>query len=200
MNKQTQLTKIAKEIERCDICKVGKVGKSVPGEGDPDADIIFVGEAPGRQEAAAGRPFIGRSGQLLRSFIRGIGFKEEDVYITSPVKYLPDRGTPTSQDIAHGRIHLMKQFTVIQPKFVVLLGRVAAEGVLQRKVAVSVEHGEVIEESFGNPSAGSGQVAQDNKNPIKYFLTLHPAAALRFPNKFKPLLQEDFQKVKKILG
>jgi len=96
---------------------------------------------------------------------------------------LPDRGTPTSQDIAHGRIHLMQQFAIIQPKIVVLLGRVAAEGVLQKKVFVSKEHGAVI----------------DKKDGIKYFLTYHPAAALRFPNKFKPLLQEDFQKVKKIL-
>jgi uracil-DNA glycosylase family 4 len=183
MNKKRELVKIAREIEACKICKIGKGGMAVPGEGNPDADIAFIGEAPGRQEAASGRPFIGRSGQLLRSLIRGIGLKEEDVYITSPVKYLPDRGTPTSQDIAHGRIHLMKQFAVIQPKIVVLLGRVAAEGVLEKKVFVSKEHGEIIEE----------------KDSIQYFLTYHPAAALRFPNKFKPLLQEDFQKVNKLL-
>jgi uracil-DNA glycosylase family 4 len=184
MDKQKQLDKIAKEIENCEICKIGKGGKAVPGEGNPDADVVFIGEAPGRQEAVSGRPFIGRSGQLLRSLIRGIGFDDEkDVYITSPVKYLPDRGTPTSQDIAHGRLHLMKQFAIIQPEFVMLLGRVAAEGVLERKVAVVSEHGQVIEEKDG----------------IKYFLTYHPAAALRFPNKFKPALREDFQKLKKLL-
>ncbi len=180
MDKQKALDNIAKEIEDCEICKIGKNGKAVPGEGNPAADIAFIGEAPGKQEAVSGKPFIGRSGKLLRGLIREIGLKEEDVYITSPVKYLPDRGTPTSEDIAHGRIHLMKQFAVIQPKVVVLLGRVAAEGVLQKKVAVSKEHGEVIEE----------------KNDIKYFLTYHPAAALRFPNKFKQFLQEDFKKVK----
>jgi len=183
MDKQKELNKIVKEIENCEICKVGKNGKAVAGEGNPDADIVFIGEAPGKQEAATGRPFIGRSGQLLRSLIREIGLKEEDVYITSPVKYLPDRGTPTSEDIAHGRAHLMKQFAVIHPKVVVLLGRVAAEGVLQKKVFVSKEHGAVIEEKDG----------------IKYFLTLHPAAALRFPQKYKPLLQEDFQKIKKTI-
>ncbi|HWY78977.1 MAG TPA: uracil-DNA glycosylase, partial [Candidatus Sulfotelmatobacter sp.] len=161
MDKQKALEKIAKEIETCDTCKVGKSGKAVPGEGNVDADVIFIGEAPGRQEAATGRPFIGRSGQLLRSLIRGIGFDDErDVYITSPVKYLPDRGTPTSQDIAHGRIHLMKQFAVIQPKVVMLLGRVASEGVLQKKVAVASEHGRIVAEKDG----------------IKYFLTFHPAA------------------------
>ena len=184
MDKQKALDTIAKEIENCKICKLGKSGMAVPGEGNPDAKLIFIGEAPGRQEAATGRPFIGRSGQLLRSLIRGIGLDDvNDVYITSPVKYLPDRGTPTSQDIAHGRIHLMKQFAVIQPKVVMLLGRVAAEGVLEKKVAVVKDHGQVIEEKDG----------------IKYFLTNHPAAALRFPNKFKPLLQEDFKKLKKLL-
>ncbi len=185
MDKQKALDKIAKEIENCKICKVGKSGKAVPGEGNPDAQVVFIGEAPGRQEAVTGRPFIGRSGQLLRSLIREIGLDDEkDVYITSPVKYLPDRGTPTSQDIAHGRIHLMKQLEVIVPKIVMLLGRVAAEGVLEKKVAVSSEHGHIIEV----------------KDRIKYFLTYHPAAALRFPNKFKTPLKEDFQKLKKLLA
>lgn len=183
MNKQQELNKIAQEIERCQVCKVGKSGKAVPGEGNPDAGIAFIGEAPGKTEAATGRPFIGRSGQLLRSLIREIGLDESDVYITSPVKYLPDRGTPTPSDIAHGREHLMKQLAVIQPKFVVLLGRVAAEGVLQKKVAVVKERGNVIEEKDG----------------IKYFLTYHPAAALRFPVKFKALLKEDFLKVRSML-
>jgi uracil-DNA glycosylase len=184
MNKQVQLDKIAQEIEKCNVCKEGKGGLPVAGEGNPDADVVFIGEAPGKQEAATGRPFIGRSGQLLRSLIREIGLDDEkDVYITSPVKYLPDRGTPTSADIAHGRIHLMKQFAIIQPKVVMLLGRVAAEGVLEKKVAVVKEHGEVIEEKDG----------------IKYFLTYHPAAALRFPNKFKALLREDFAKLKKLI-
>jgi uracil-DNA glycosylase family 4 len=135
MNKQKALDQLAEEIRDCPICKVGKSGVAVPGEGNPDAEIIFIGEAPGKQEAVTGRPFIGRSGKLLRGFIRSIGLDDEkDVYITSPVKYLPDRGTPTPADIAHGREHLMKQFAVIQPKFVVLLGRVAAEGVLQKKL------------------------------------------------------------------
>ena len=116
--------------------------------------------------------------------IREIGLDDErDVYITSPVKYLPDRGTPTSEDIAHGRIHLMKQFAVIQPKVVVLMGRVAAEGVLQKKVFVVKEHGAVIDEREG----------------IKYFLTYHPAAVLRFPGKFKALMIADFKKVKSIV-
>lgn len=59
--------------------------------------VVFIGEAPGKKEAISGRPFIGRSGQLLRFLIRSIGLSEEEVYITSPVKYLPLRGTPTKK-------------------------------------------------------------------------------------------------------
>jgi DNA polymerase len=205
MNKQLALERINQTIIHCRICPVGKSGNPVVGEGSAEAEVVFVGEAPGKQEAASGRPFIGRSGQLLRSLIRGIGLKEEEVYITSPVKYLPNGkdgtpgGTPSSADIAHGRIHLMEQLGVIQPRIVVLLGRVAAEGVLQKKVKVVSEHGQVIEESFDfaryQTVRGS---AQDKKT--KFFLTLHPAAVLRFPKKYKPELEEDFRKLKRILA
>jgi len=181
MTKDKRLAQIAQEIEQCDICKIGKSGKSVPGEGNSNADIVFIGEAPGKQEALSGRPFIGRSGKFLRSQIQEIGLLEEDIFITSPVKYLPDRGTPTPVDIAHGRIHLMKQFDVIQPKFIVLMGNVAAQGVLEEKIPVMTRHGTTVE-----------------KDGKKYFLTLHPAAAIRFV-KFRKLFQEDFQVLKQFI-
>ncbi len=183
MSKQDKMKKVAKEIESCKICIEGKSGKAVVGEGSLDAKAVFIGEAPGKTEAIEGRPFIGRSGKLLRSMITGMGLKESDVYITSPVKYLPDRGTPTSADIAHGRIHLMKQFEIIQPNLVVLLGRVAAEGVLEKKVQVTKEHGKII----------------DSREGVDYFLTLHPAAVLRFPWKFKKDFDADFAKIKKFI-
>lgn len=195
MNKQQSLELVNEEIRQCKICPIDKSGKPVVGEGNPDADIVFIGEAPGKQEAVTGRPFIGRSGQLLRSLIRDAGFKEDAVYITSPVKYLPDRGTPSSSDIAHGRLHLMKQLAVIQPKIVVLLGRVAAEGVLEKKVAVASEHGRFIE----SRRLPADNLPDGSQGHVKYFLTFHPAAALRFPRKFKPLLQEDFGKLKELL-
>ena len=179
MDKTAKLLRVAKEIENCEICKVGKSGKAVVGEGNPDAKVVFIGEAPGKNEALTGRPFIGRSGKYLRSQIVSIGLKESEVYITSPVKYLPDRGTPTSEDIAHGKIHLDKQLGVIKPKIVVLLGRVAAEGVLGRKVEVMKEHGKII----------------DRRDNVSYFLTLHPAAVMRF-QKNKPFFESDFKKLK----
>jgi uracil-DNA glycosylase family 4 len=180
-SKQKQLNSIAEEIAHCKICPVGKSGKPVPGEGDPDADIMFIGEAPGRQEALSGRPFIGRSGQLLRSLIRDAGINESDVFITSPVKYLPDRGTPTREDIEHGKIHLYKQIDIIQPKIIVLLGSVAAQGVLEEKIPIAKKHGTIFE-----------------KNGRKHYLTYHPAAGLRFPP-LKILLKEDFIKLKDLV-
>lgn len=188
MNKLLEMEKIAKEIEDCKVCKSGKSGKAVVGEGSLDAEIVFIGEAPGKNEALVGRPFIGRSGKLLRSMITSIGLLEKDVYITSPVKYLPDRGTPISEDIAHGRIHLEKQLQVISPKLIVLLGRVAAEGVLQKKVFVVKEHGKILKQD------------QNDKQKTNYFLTLHPAAVLRFPGKYKLEFEKDFKKLKSPLN
>lgn len=180
-SKIKELRKIAKEIENCRVCKLGKSGKAVVGEGSPDAKIAFIGEAPGKQEALSGRPFIGRSGQLLRLLIRESGLKEEDVYITSPVKYLPDRGTPTPKDIAHGKTHLDKQLNIINPKIIVLLGSVAVQALLGRKIPILSDHGKII-----------------NEGSRRYFVTLHPAAAIRFA-KNKPLLIKDFKKLNSLL-
>ena len=151
------------------------------GEGDPDADIMFVGEAPGKNESTVGRPFIGRSGKLLRAMIAELGLNEADVYITSPVKYLPEYGTPKLRDIEHARIHFNEQIDIISPKIIVLLGSTAAQAVLGEKIPTLKNHGKVIE-----------------KDDRTYFLTLHPAAALRF-QKFKILLSEDFKKLKDLV-
>lgn len=188
LNKQKELDKIAEEIKNCKICKVGKSGKAVPGEGSPTAAVMFIGEAPGRKESETGRPFIGRSGQLLRATIREVGLLEEEVYITSPVKYLPDRGTPTSKDIEHGRIHLEKQIKIINPKVMVLLGNTAVVAVLQAKIPTLTNHGKIIV----HPSANSGQ-------DRKYLVTIHPAAVLRFP-KYKSLFLDDFKKLKFLIS
>jgi DNA polymerase len=148
------------------------------GEGDPDSRVMFVGEAPGRQEAETGRPFIGRSGQLLRSLIRGIGLTEEDVYITSPVKYLPEYGTPKKQDIVHARTHFDRQVGIIAPQILVLLGKTAMYAVLDEDISILKHHGQMRE--------------RDGRT---YFLTLHPAAVLRF-SKYKSIIEEDFRKLK----
>lgn len=181
MTKQQKLQKVNDEIINCPTCPIDKTGNPVPGEGNADADIVFIGEAPGKKEAESGRPFIGRSGQLLRSQIRDSGLKEEDVYITSPVKYLPLRGTPTPADIAHGKIHLDKQLSIIDPNIIVLLGNTACQGVLGEKIPVMKEHGKIIE-----------------RKGKKYFIMLHPAAAIRF-QKFRNIFTEDFKTLQFIL-
>jgi DNA polymerase len=181
VNKNNALEEIAREIKFCKICKEGKTGEPVPGEGNPDAAVVFIGEAPGKTEAKTGRPFVGRSGQLLRSTIRSIDLQEKDVYITSPVKYLPLRGTPSTSDIAHGRTHLKKQLGVIDPKIIVLLGSVAAQGVLEEKIPIAKEHGKTR-----------------RKDGKLYFLTYHPAAGLRFP-KFKITFIQDFKKLQLLI-
>lgn len=173
------LEKVRLEVEACSECRENKEGVVVFGEGNSDANIMFVGEAPGRLEAETGRPFVGRSGQLLRSAIRDLGLREEDVYITSPVKRIPVYVTPKPKDIEHGMTHLQKQIDVISPQIIVLLGNTATRGVLGVIPKTSRSHGTFLE--------------QDGRT---YFYSYHPAAAIRF-QKFKKVFLDDFQKLKK---
>lgn len=181
MTRQQRLDNIAVEIENCTFCKKDSLGKAVPGEGNAHAKAMFIGEAPGKQEAASGRPFVGRSGQLLRKTIREIGLSGEDIFITSVCKYLPKKGTPSPAQIRYGRIHLYEQIAVISPRLLVLLGRTACLGVLGKPISVVKEHGTVIE-----------------KDGIACFISYHPAAAIRF-KKNLVLFKEDFKKLKKII-
>ena len=129
MDKERLLRKIARDISRCALCKKGGTGKAVAGEGSAAAAVVFVGEAPGKEEAKVGRPFIGRSGKFLRTIMASIGLREQEVFITSPVHYLPLRGTPTKAAIIHGCQHLFRQIEILDPKIVVLLGNTACIGI-----------------------------------------------------------------------
>lgn len=182
MNKNEKLKGIAEKIANCSICRKDTLGLPVVGEGDSDAQVMFVGEAPGKKEAETGRPFIGRSGQLLRKDIREIGLSEEDVFITSVCKYLPRKGTPSPTQIKHARIYLQQQIDIINPKIIVLLGSVACKGVLNMQISVAKHHGTIIV-----------------KDGRKCFITYHPAAAIRF-RKNLIYFEQDFQRLKEILG
>ena len=182
MDKTRELSKIDDEIRKCAICRKWGRGKAVPGEGCPDARIVFVGEAPGKEEAATGRPFVGRSGRLLRAMIREIGLDEDDVFITSPVKYLPLGGTPSVENIRHGRVHLQRQLSVIGPKVIVLLGNTACFALFDRKLRLTSEHGTFIE-----------------KGERTHLITFHPAYALRFPLGKQGLIA-DFRKLEDLLS
>jgi uracil-DNA glycosylase family 4 len=181
MDKKEELLKINDEIKRCKICKAFGKGKAVPGEGNPDAKIFFVGEAPGSEEAKSGRPFVGRSGRFLREVIKKLGIKEDDIYITSPLKYMPLKGKPDKRSITHGQKHLLKQLEVVNPKIIVLLGSVACYALLNKKIEVLKEHGKIIK--------------KDDKT---YLITLHPAYAMRFPEGKKKFVR-DMKKLKNIL-
>ncbi len=182
MGKLRELHGLQEEIESCSVCKNAGTGKQVFGEGNPDAQIMFVGEAPGKKEAESGKPFIGRSGQLLHATIRSIGLNESDVYITSPVKFLPKRGTPTKKETDHSNIHFQKQVEIIKPKIMVLLGKTAIHAILEKNILILKEHGKHI-----------------RKDGRSIFITLHPAAVLRF-SKYKKIFEEDFMKIKKLMG
>jgi uracil-DNA glycosylase family 4 len=164
MNRMRELQKIAAEIKQCRECRIGGTGKAVPGEGSPDAAVMFIGEAPGREEAKTGRPFVGRSGRFLRRMLAGIGIQENSVFITSPVHYLPVSGKPTTAMIEHGRTHLLKQINLVKPRLVVLLGNTACRTLLETNVEVSSKHGTVVE-----------------RIGTHYFISFHPAYAMRFP-------------------
>lgn len=182
MNKALELEKIAKVIAKCKICQKDKIGVSVPGEGSPDAKIVFIGEAPGKKESVSGRPFIGPAGKLLRGMLKDVGIQESEIFITSPVKYLPKHVTPTLDEIAHGRTHLNAQLKIINPKMVVLMGRVACLAVLEKNCSIALDHGKIIK--------------ADNLN---YFLSYHPAAPLYSP-KLRGVLADDFKKLKRLIN
>jgi DNA polymerase len=165
----------------CPLCKKWGKGMAVPGEGNADAEIVFIGEAPGTEEASTGRPFVGRSGKFLRRMIEGIGVENKDVFITSPVQYFPLRGTPSLENIFHSRVHLLKQLSVIDPKIVVLLGKTACRALLEKKVKLTKEHGTII-----------------RRDERIYFITFHPSYAVRFPNGKKGFVR-DFDKLKRLL-
>lgn len=181
-NKKHELESIAGEIKKCRKCRKNTSGLPVPGEGNPNARIMFIGEAPGRQEALSGRPFVGRSGKLLTKLIEEIGIKRNDVYITSPVKYYPGQRAPTRAEIEHGKIHLKAQIGIIKPKLIVLLGNTALTALLDKDFKVTKDHGKVI-----------------YKNNISFFVTFHPAAALRFPKNLS-LIKKDFRKLKNLIN
>lgn len=182
MNKQAAaLAKIAAEIAVCKKCKQKKIGVAVPGEGHANAEVVFVGEAPGKNEAVSGRPFIGRAGKLLRALIAEAGLSDEEVFITSAVKYLPEYVTPTLADIEHGRTHLFAQLDIIKPKIIVLLGNTATVALLDQKIQIAKAHGSIIEQ------AGR-----------KYLVAYHPAAPLYSP-RLRLEIAKDFATLKTLI-
>ncbi|MDP2691796.1 MAG: uracil-DNA glycosylase [bacterium] len=174
---------IADEVricKKCDLCK-GRTN-AVPGEGTPNAQVMFIGEGPGAEEDKQGRPFVGRSGKLLREMIRMVGLKEEEVFIANVVKCRPPGNRdPKPEEIAACRPYLDRQIAVMNPKVMVSLGRHAMERELPG-MKISDVHGK----SF------------HRKNGRLYMPLYHPAVALYSP-KQKDVLIEDMKKLPKLI-
>ena len=183
MTREKTLLKIHSEIASCTRCELHATRiNPVPGEGSIDAKVMFIGEAPGAEEDKTGRPFIGRSGDLLRELIREIGLSERDVFITSVLKSRPPKNrTPRKTEIDACIGYLDRQIEVIDPKVIVLLGGVAISSVIG-PWRLNEAHGKFHE-----------------ANGRTYFMTYHPAAALRFPET-KEIMREDFQKLRSELS
>ncbi|HSE61458.1 MAG TPA: uracil-DNA glycosylase [Candidatus Saccharimonadales bacterium] len=182
-DKQTRLDQIAADIAKDNICPdLAKTATHmVPGEGNPDADIVFIGEAPGKNEDLTGRPFIGAAGKFLTELLEGIGLRREDVFITSIVKYRPPNNRdPLPKEKEESWPYLLRQLRVIEPKLVVTLGR-HSMGYFVPNQTITEAHGKVF-------TGGEWPVL-----PI-----FHPAAAL-YNGKMRQVVIDDFIQLKQAL-
>jgi len=166
--------------KKCRLCR-GRIN-AVPGEGNINAKVVFIGEAPGFEEDKQGRPFVGRSGLLLGEMINKIGLKRTDVWIGNVIKCRPpENRNPLLDEIRACKPYLEKQMELIKPKIIVTLGRFALE-FLVPKAKISEAHGKPIR--------------------IKSYIVFpiyHPAAALRNVA-IKKIMIEDFMKIKNLIN
>ncbi|MGB2599866.1 MAG: uracil-DNA glycosylase, partial [Candidatus Omnitrophota bacterium] len=137
--KKTTLKEVDKEIAACQKCPLAQTRTNVvPGEGDPRADLMFIGEAPGGDEDRQGRPFVGRAGQLLTKIIEAVGLKREDVFIGNILKCRPPGNrNPLPDEIAACNSFLLKQIDIIKPKVICALGKFAAQTLLDTETPIS---------------------------------------------------------------
>jgi len=156
------------------------------GEGDPDADIMFVGEAPGKEEAKTGRPFVGRAGRVLDDLLASVGLDREDVYITNVVKDRPPGNRdPRVGEIAAYAPYLSRQMAIIQPDVIATLGRFAMDFVLDRFGLP--EYGQRISKVHGKPLD-----AEAAYGPVTVVPLYHPAAGFYNPD-LKDVIAKDFR-------
>ncbi|MDA8124756.1 MAG: uracil-DNA glycosylase [Deltaproteobacteria bacterium] len=141
--KGTTLEEVRATMDDCHRCSLGQLRHSlVFGEGNPNAELVFVGEAPGADEDAQGRPFVGAAGQLLTKIIEAMGLKREDVYICNILKCRPpENRNPKPDEIAACEPFLMAQLQAIGPKVICALGTFAAQTLLKTEVPISALRG-----------------------------------------------------------
>jgi uracil-DNA glycosylase family 4 len=182
-DKAAGLAEIALAIEADGVTPELRAGATqlVFGVGSPDAEVMFVGEAPGANEDKQGEPFVGAAGQFLNEMLASVGLSRSEVYITNIVKYRPPGNRdPSPEEVAAFKPYLLRQVAVIRPKLVAFLGR-HAMNVFLPQLRISQSHGQ--------PVRKDGQV---------YLPLFHPAAAL-YNNDMKAILMADFAKIPVIL-
>jgi len=147
-NKQTLLNKLYKPYKKCQNCPLATLGRKtiVFGEGNPDANLMIIGEGPGKDEDALGRPFVGRSGKLLDKIIELIDMSRKDVFIANVVKCRPpnNRKPLPIESKTCKKLLLFKQIKIIKPKVICTLGSSALEALIEKPVAITKLRGKII--------------------------------------------------------
>ena len=180
------LPQIRAELGDCTRCKLHRLGRKqiVFGVGNPNADLMFVGEAPGADEDEQGEPFVGRAGQLLTKIIEAIGLKRDDVYIANVLKCRPPANrAPELDEVAECEPFLFRQIDTVRPRVIVALGTHAAHALLKVDTPISRLRGQVF----------------DFRGSAKLIPTFHPAYLLRSPDR-KRDVWEDMKKVRALLN
>ena len=169
-------------INACMKCGLGKTRtKFVFGVGNPKAEVVVVGEAPGADEDAQGEPFVGRGGQLLNKILESIQFKREEVFICNILKCRPPNNRdPQPEEIELCEPYLWKQLELIKPKMILCVGRIAGQSLLKTNSSLTLLRGKV-----------------HDYRGIPLMVTYHPAALLRNPNWKRPCW-EDVQQFRKL--
>lgn len=183
MDKQTLLTQIENSIKICRKCRLcEKATNAVPGEGNINSELVFIGEAPGEYEDKSGRPFVGRAGKLLEALLAEIGYKRSDIWIGNIIKHRPpENRDPMPDEIAACEPYLTEQLRIIAPKLIVTLGRFSMYYFYK-----------------------DGKISRDRGTPIPIgnymvYPVFHPAAALRNPEMARGL-KEDFMRIPQVLA
>ena len=181
------LDEIRADLGECRRCKLWKTRRNlVFGEGNPSAELMFIGEAPGADEDASGRPFVGRAGQLLTKMIEAMGLKRSDVYIANVVKSRPpENRNPEKDELDACTPFVIRQIRAIHPRLIVTLGNPATQELLETKTGISRVRGQFHD--------------YPHLPEIKVLPTFHPAYLLRSPDKKREAWQ-DLQKVQAFLN
>jgi len=182
-DKEQILQEIEKNVRICKKCRLHALAKNpVPGEGNINTDIVFIGEAPGATEDETGRPFVGRAGKLLEAALGKINLTREDVWIGNVIKHRPpENRDPLPDEIGACLPYLMLQLKTIKPKMIVTLGRYSMN-YFYPEGKISRDRGHLI------------KIGENNIFPI-----YHPAAALRNPTMMKDFIS-DFVKIPQVIN